>query len=83
MPSIGQRADGVADLAPYEDKLKVISHSTKWWDGVADLIRYKEKLKDVEGDIWFNGIALCKQVEGNILYNVAVRGGGGFGSLWG
>ena len=44
MPSIGQRADGVADLVPYEDKLKVISHSTKWSEGVADLVPDEEKL---------------------------------------
>ena len=37
MPRIGHRADGVKDLVPYEDKLKVISHSMYWSEGVAGI----------------------------------------------
>ena len=37
----------MADLNSYEDKLKVISYSTKWLEGVADLISYGDKLKAI------------------------------------
>ena len=37
----------MADLISYEDKLKVISYSTKRPEGVADLISYGDKLKAI------------------------------------
>ena len=37
-------AEGVADLTPYGDKLKFISHSTYCIEGVGDLIPDKNKL---------------------------------------
>ena len=63
------------DLISSEDKLKVISHSTKWPEGVADLISYEDKLK-------FNKVlrgmgisdTLHKEFDGNISLNIMVKG---------
>ena len=53
--------------------------------GVAGLIPYEEKLKVIfDSTLLLKGGRFdpsCQQVEGNTLYNVAVRGCGGFGSL--
>ena len=42
-----QWSEEAADLIPYEDKLKEISHSTWWSEGAADLIPYEDKLKEI------------------------------------
>ena len=39
---------GVADLIPYEEKWKLINHSTYLFRGVADLIPHEEKIPLVE-----------------------------------
>ena len=55
MPRLGHRADGLADLIPYEDKLKGISHATKCSEGVAGLISNEEKLKENSFNIMVRG----------------------------
>jgi len=61
----------VADVISSEDKLKVISYSTKWPEGVADLISCEDKLKAIshsakcsEGVGGFD--TFQKEVEGSI-----------------
>jgi len=67
----------VADLNSYEDKLKVISYSTKWLEGVADLISYGDKLKAIslstkcsEGLGGSDTSTLQKEVQGNISLKI-------------
>ena len=55
----------MADLISDENKLKVISHSKQWSEAVADLIPYEDTL----------------YFEGNISFNIMVRGGAGFDPL--
>ena len=73
--------EGVADLIPHEDKLKVRSQSTGWSAGMADLVPYAYKLKYNPNQLNTDLIPHEDYLKGKIPINTVVRGSRGFDPL--